>query len=102
MKLLRIIRHPNSYGTVSHLVCKAISMAPSSSVSSMPFLHSIIEYCVAETTKPKPEQSSMQPLQMALQIVTNCCCCYEGRALINKVSKKNIVFIKKKRKSTKR
>ncbi|XP_031630428.1 uncharacterized protein LOC116345312 [Contarinia nasturtii] len=65
-------------------VCKTLSTSPPFSVGSSVFLHSIIEYCVAETGKPKTEQTKMETFQLAMQIVTNCCCCIEGRVLITK------------------
>lgn len=66
-------------------VCKALSTPPPYSVNSSAFLHSIIEHCVAETGRPKTEQTKMETLQLAMKIITNCCCCVEGRLLITKV-----------------
>lgn len=79
-----IIRIVNEYFAFS--ACKAISTTPQFTIGSNAFLHSIIEYCVAETSKPKTGQANLDILQMALKIVTNCCCCVEGRMIIFKVS----------------
>lgn len=46
----------------------------------------IIEYAVNETKKPKTVQKNSQNVELALNIVSNCCCCVEGRTLVNKVS----------------
>ncbi|XP_055312030.1 uncharacterized protein LOC129574273 isoform X2 [Sitodiplosis mosellana] len=65
-------------------VCKALSVAPPVSVAPHAFLQSIVEYCVTETGKPKTAQANMETLELALKIVTNCCCCVEGRVLIGR------------------
>lgn len=70
------------------IVCKALSVAPSFTVSPHAFLQLIVEYCVAETGKPKTAQANMETLELALKIVTNCCCCVEGRVLIARVKDK--------------
>lgn len=67
-------------------VCKALCTAPQFSGSTSAFLNSIVEFCIAETGKPKTTQANMEILELALKIVANCCDCVEGRVLIIKVN----------------
>lgn len=56
------------------------------SIGSSTLLNSIVEFCVAETSKPKTTTANLETLEMTLKTVSNCCCCVEGRLLIAKVS----------------
>lgn len=53
--------------------------------NSTAFLQCIIEYCVTETNRPRTAQTNLRNLEIGLKIVSNCCCCVEGRMLVKKV-----------------
>lgn len=58
---------------------------PQFSVGLSSLLNSIVEFCIAETGKPKTVTANLETMELAMKIVTNCCCCVEGRTLITKV-----------------
>lgn len=53
---------------------------------SQNLLEMIIGFCMNETGKVKTPQTNLNPLDIGLRIVSNCCSCIEGRLLISKVS----------------
>lgn len=71
----------------SLLVCESMASIPVSIGGSgnQNLLHTIIDYCVNETSKAKNAQANLTILELGLRVASNCCSCFEGRLLINKV-----------------
>lgn len=56
-------------------------------------LQLIVQFCRNETAKPKASEGNLNHLRLALHIVSNCCCCHEGRTIINKVSETMVASV---------
>lgn len=71
-------------------VCKSMASVSISlgGIGIQNMLHTIIDYCVSETKKPKTPVADLSIIELGLRIVSNCCSCVEGRLLINKVYSK--------------
>lgn len=67
-------------------VCKAIATVSHGAGQSMTLLQLLIKYCVNETAKVKSPQTNFIVLELALQVISNCCACIECRLMIIKVN----------------